>query len=329
MSGFQERENMKKMSILFVLASAFCGVLLAYHDEAEAQISDQATVAKSAESPKLVRMMFVRENGSFQDKFDTLKDVLQKSRGDKNNNSARQDIELISLDSRCDSSKPTSFAMHRLVNLGIGPTVESYFNFVDTLPKEKRYANPERKKRERAMIDEVQAMLSKTVFPRKAQCDATPILLSIGQYDSILLEVDDAGNALIGTKINDGMMHGAIADGDEFVEAFAEQANIPNFAARYGHNRYSNAQDAVNVARLSSSGNKVVIFDGIHSVVYRMGDFTVNNGLTGTAFDRQFDVFKTAKMRKDFKILAVVIGRDKVVKINEPPRGQGKIVVPT
>ena len=168
------------------------------------------------------------------------------------------------------------------------------------------------------MIDEVLGTLSKTWFPRKAECDAIPILLSVGNYDSILLEVDDAQNPLIGARVNDGMMYSAFTDGNEYVETFAANVKDPNFVARYGYNRYGSAQDAVNAARLSGGAEKVVIFDGTKAVVYRIGDFKIDQTKSGAAFEAQFDVFKTAKIRKGWTILAVVADRDRAFKINVP-----------
>jgi hypothetical protein len=308
---------MSRTSSIIAVAFACCGILLAVCNDASAQTVDQATIAKSAE-PR--RISFVRENGVFQNKFGTLNEALEKSRGDKANYNLQRETELISLDSRCDVSKATSFAMHRLIYMGIDVPVKTYFDFVATLPKGNIAANPERKKRERAMIDEIMSTLSKTLFPRKAECDAMPIMLSVGNYDSILLEIDDAQNPLIGTRVNDGMMYSAFTNGNEYVETFAAQVKDPNFVARYGYNRYGSAQDAVNAARLSGGYGNVVIFDGTKAVVYRLGDFKIDRTKSGAAFEAQFDVFKTAKIRKGWTILAVVADRNTAFKMNVPAR---------
>lgn len=315
---------MPKSSTISVMVFACTAVLLASAQNVEAQTTAPNTAAKSAETQEPRRMSFVLENGAFQSKFDSLKEVLEKSRGNTQNQFARRETELISLNTRCDKSAKTSYAMHRLVFFGIDAPVKSYFDFVATLPKSGLAANPERKKRERAMVDEIQSILSKSVFLRKSECDAIPMLLSVGNYDSILLEIDDAQNPLIGTKINDGMMYSAITDGSEFVEAFAAQAKDPNFVERYGYNRYGNAQDAVNAARLYGSDADIVIFDGSRISLYRLGDFKIDYAKSGAAFDAQFDVFKTAKLRKGLTILAVVVGRDKAIKINVPAAGKNR-----
>jgi hypothetical protein len=312
---------MPTSSSIFAVAFACCGILLAVCDDASAQTADQTTIAKSAE-PR--RISFVRENGVFQNKFDTLDEALEKSRGDKGNHLLRSETELISLDSRCDTSKAASFAMHRLVYMGIDIPVKAYFDFVATLPKGNNAANPERKKRERAMIDEILSTLSKTAFPRKAECDAIPILLSVGNYDSILLEISDAQNPLIGARVNDGTMYSDFTDGNEYVETFAAYVKDPDFVARYGYNRYGSAEDAVNAARLSSGDGKVVIFDGTKAVVYRLGDFKIDRTKSGAAFEAQFDVFKNAKIRKGWTILAVIADRDKAFKMNIPAAMKAK-----
>lgn len=315
---------MLKSSTVLSMAFAISVVLLAPSTHLAAQTSNQTTAAKPAGPPEPRRMSFVLENGRFQSKFDSLKEVLEKSRGNTQNRFARAETELITLNPRCDKSTAPSYAMHLPSYFGIDAPIKSYFDFVATLPKAGLAAHPERKKRERAMIDEVTSILAKSVFPRKAECDATPILLSVGQYDSILLEIDDAQNPLVGTKINDGMMYSAITDGNEFVEAFAAQAKDPNFVERYGYNRYGSAQDAVNAARLNGTDSDIVIFDGTKISIYRTGNFKIDYSQSGAALDAQFDVFKTAKLRKGLTILAVVVGRDKAVKINVPVATKAK-----
>jgi hypothetical protein len=315
---------MPKLSTIFAMAFACTAGLFASVQNIEAQTSAPATAAKPAATSEPRRMFYVLENGKFQSEFDSLKEVMEKSRGNTQNQFARAETELVSLITRCNKSAKTSYAMHRLVFFGIDAPVKSYFDFVATLPKTGLAANPERKKREQAMVDEVQGILSKSVFPRKSECDAIPMLLSVGNYDSILLETDDAQNPLVGTKINDGMMYSAITDGNEFVEAIAAQAKDPNFIERYGYNRYGSAQDAINAARLNGTDSDVAIFDGTKISLYRLGAFKIDYSKSGAAFDAQFDVFKSAKLRKGLTIVAVVVGRDKAVKINVPQGAKAK-----
>jgi hypothetical protein len=315
---------MVKTFKVIALAVAVSAIVPTPVTQLAAQTGNKTSATKSSERSEPRRMSFVLDNGRFQSKFDSLKEVLEKSRGNAQNRFARTEIELVTLDPRCDKLPAPSYAMHLLDYFGIDTPVKSYFDFVAAQPKAGLAANPERKKRERAMIDEVMSILAKSVFPRKAECDATPILLSVGQYDSILLEIDDAQNPLVGTKINDGMMYSAITDGNEFVEAFAAQAKDPNFVERYGYNRYGSAQDAVNAGRLNGTDSDIVIFDGSKISLYRMGNFRIDYSKNGAAFDTQFDGFKAAKLRKGLTILAVVVGRDKAVKINVPPSAKAK-----
>ena len=306
---------MPRSSSIIAVAFACCGILLAICDDASAQAAGKP----DADTPtKLRPLAHVKENGVFEWKFKTLDEVLEKTRGDTQNKTVRTMTELVYLNSRCDAATGASYSMTKPEWAGIEVPVKTYFDFVATLPKGNNAANPERKKRERAMIDEVMSTLSKTWFPRKVECDATPIMLSVGNYDSILLEIDDAQNPLIGSRVNDGMMYSAFTDGNEYVEAFAAQVKDPNFVARYGYNRYGSAQDAVNAARLSGGYGKVVIFDGTKAVVYRLGDFKIDRTKSGAAFEAQFDVFKTAKIRKGWTILAVVPDRDTAFKMNVP-----------
>ncbi|MEO6908788.1 MAG: hypothetical protein ABI210_12955, partial [Abditibacteriaceae bacterium] len=99
---------------------------------------------------------------------------------------------------------------------------------------------------------------------------------------------------------NEGLMASAMAMKREFWE-------------RYGYNHFSTAQDALNTAGLLA-GTKIIIFNGTDFALYRLGpDFKQDY----KADDSQYDVFKTATLRKDWKIVAIVPGR-KFIAIYDP-----------
>ena len=320
---------MLKLSCQHLLKIACFSALLGGHETAFAQADGKLVTAAAASKEVFAPLVWVEENGKFIREFRTLDDVLEKSRGNVTNRIARGGVELIYLNSRCDPAAGISYSMTRPERVFIDAAMKAstdYLKVNDFIAPnpDSKASDPERKKRERIMVDEILKILSEKIFLRKAECDSIPIMLSVGQYGTLLLELDDAQNPLVGPKVNDGSMYAEVTGQDPFVLAFAARAKDPNFATRYGYNRYGSASDAVNAARLYGSGDKLVIFDGAKAMVYRLGDFKVDYSKSGAAFEAQFGVFKTAKLRKGLTILAVVIGRDKAFKINVPPAAKPK-----
>ncbi len=262
-------------------------------------------------------MNHVSGNGLFIYYFRDLKTALEKSRGDVQNQSMRKATELVYLNSRCDLAKPVTYSMTTLERAGIDKPYQAYQDWRTANPGAK-LSDPERKARERAMVDEMRSKLAATWFPRKRDCDAVPIMLSIGAYDTLHLEESDAGNPLVGTKINDGLLYSVLSEGNPRAEAFKQQNKGIDFAQKFAVNRFGSAQDAVNAALLFGSSDNLVIYDGKTASVYRMGSFQVNRTLSGAAFDAQFDALKAAKLRKGLTIIAAVLGEGKAVKINLP-----------
>ena len=84
------------------------------------------------------------------------------------------------------------------------------------------------------------------------------------------------------------------------------------FWDKYGYNHFPTAQDALNAAVLLA-GKKVLMFNGDHFSIYRFGDFPSDY----KADDTQYNVFKTASVRKGWKIVALVIGKQ-LIPIYEP-----------
>ncbi len=259
----------------------------------------------------------VGANGVFTTYFRDLNTILESSRGNVQNQTLRKGAELVYLNSRCDPAKPVTYSMTTLERAGIDQPFKTNQDWRTANPGAK-LSDPERKARERAMIDDMRSKLAATWFPRKRDCDPIPIMLTIGQYDSLHLEESDAGNPLVGTKINDGLLYSVLAENNPRAEAFAQANKNIDFARTFAVNRFASAQDAVNAALLFGSSDKLVIFDGKAASVYRMGDFRVNRSLSGAAFDAQFDALKAAKLRNGLTIFAAVLGEGKAVKINVP-----------
>jgi hypothetical protein len=283
--------------------------------------------AESANTPQSTnksmprRLNFITENGCFQNMFNTLEELQEASRGNSYNQLIKTTTPLIWLNSRCDKSAPISYSMSRPGLAGIGEPVDKYLEFWRADHSNDKNIDGELEKRERALIDEVTAKLKQTYFPRKAPCDAIPIMIKTGNYDAILLEIDDAQNPLVGTKLNDGMMLAKLTEKNPFVDRVRASENDPLFLEKYGYNSFRDESIAVNAAILqptSAYGANLVIYTGTEIVLYKIGNFRINYDLKDAAFDAQFDVFKKAKMPSGWTILHVVIGQEKVININRP-----------
>lgn len=290
---------------------ACIGICFGIHNAAIAQptATPEAPATTNTETPRLIN--FVRDDGVFQKKFGTLKEALEASRGSPKNNILKTERELVFLNSRCDPVTGISYSLTRPLWADIEAPVKSYFDRWD--------ANPDaRPSEEQALVNEIQKLLAVKWFPRKAECDAIPVMLSIGNYDGILLETDDAQNPLVGAKLNDGMMYASLTEDNPFADRVRAGEKDPKFLNKYGYNRFFDAQTAVNGALLQKTTNKLLIYDGKKISLYKFGNFSPDYNKKGAEFDAQFDIFKKARIRKGWTIVAVVLGQDKAIKINDP-----------
>ncbi len=309
---------MNKSSLLRLVVFACIGICFSSHNAAFAQTAVTSETAKSVAPREIRALNFVRDDGVFQNKFATLEEALAASRGNNKNTIIKTITSLFYLNSRCDSAAGISYSFTRPEFVDIAEPVKAYTDYWQALGPIDEVDGDELEKRQRAFIDEVQKSLRVKWFPRKVECDAIPIMFRIGNYDLILLEDDDAQNPLIGTKLNDGMMFANLTEKNPFADTVRAGEKDPNFLNKYGYNRFSDAQMAVNAALLQPTKNKLVIYDGTKISLYGFGNFSPNYDLKDAAFDAQFDIFKKAKLLKDWMIVAVVLGQDKVVKIGGP-----------
>ena len=301
MSGTRSRLRVLEA---IVLSLALCGGA-----SAQTTASSENPVALAPDDIRPFSL--VTDEGLFKNKFDTFKEVDEASRGNAKNRIIKDGIELIYLNSRCNPADGVSYSFTGTFRAGIDVIVKRYFD--------KWAADPDaRGNEEQALVDEVQRALKAKYFPRKAECDAIPMMLSIGNYDGILLESDDAQNPLVGTKLNDGMMYAGVTEDNPFADRVRAGEQDPNFLNKYGYNRFFDAQTAVNGALLQKTKNKLLIYDGTKISLYKFGNFSPDYNKKGAEFDAQFDIFKKAKVRKGWTIIAVVLGQDRAIKINDP-----------
>lgn len=308
---------MKRLS--FSIKCFVIGAATAVGFQAPAGAQEAPNVQAERLDEGLVPLVFVGSEGQFIRKFVDLNTALERSRGDGVNRTMRNGVELVYLNSRCDPANRGAYSMTSLVRAGIDQPYQAYQDWRTANPG-RGLSDPERKARERAMVDEINSKLAATFFPRYRDCDPVPIMLSIGLYDMLHLEQDDAGNPLVGTKINDGLLYSVLSENNPLAEAFKQQNKNVDFAQKFAMNRFSSAQDAVNAAFMFRGNDSLVIFDGKSASLYRLGRFEVNRSLSGAAFDAQFDALKAAKLRDGLTILAVVLGEGKAVRINTPGR---------
>ena len=302
-------------------------------DSKKAQTPDSATecsvnhIAESANTPQSTnesvprRLNFITENGCFQNIFNTLEELEEASSGNSKNKLIKTITPLIWLNSRCDKSAAISYSMSRPSLAGIEEPVNKYLEFWRADHSNDKNIDTEIEKRQRALINEVTAKLKQTYFARKAPCDAIPIMIKTGNYDAILLEIDDAQNPLVGTRLNDGMMLAKLTEKNPFADRVRVAEKDPSFLDKYGYNHFRDESIAVNAAILQPTdvGNaNLVISTGTEIALYRIGDFQINYDFKGAAFDAQFDIFKKAKMPSGWTILQIVIGQEKVINVNRP-----------
>ena len=273
------------------------------------------------------RLSLVTEQGSFKNTFNSFRDAYDASRGNSYNYTLRKGSEIIVLNARCDGDPGLAqFSVYSLSN-DIRLLVESYINYYVANPT--RQSTAADKKRERALIDAIMKSLT-TVFPRKDDCDAIPVALSLPETITrvrvddpkmievvpltmpnnwLRLEVDDAQSPLLGSKINDAFIY------DDFMSKARGTTGRRTFSRefwnRYAYNRYASAQDAGDAAR-EVFGTKAIIFNGTNFSIYRL-NFDADYKLD----DTQYDVYKTTPIRKGWKIVGLVLVK-KYIQIYEP-----------
>lgn len=260
------------------------------------------------------RLSLVTEEGSFKNVFKSFFEVYEASQGNSYNQTLKKGNEIIVMNARPadgDYVKGATFSLYKIdgkANKDLSPIVQSYLDY--------RQANsatldtPEAKQRERAFVDEVMKVLAVSRFPRKAASDPIPFALAL-PFGVLPLEVDDAQNPLVGTKINDGFLRDRLMQNKGLMES--AMATKREFWEKYGYNSFSTAQDALNTAGLLA-GTKIIMFNGTNFALYKLGpDFKPDY----KADDTQYDVFKTAPIREGWKIVAIVPGK-KFITIYNP-----------
>ncbi len=296
-----------------VLLCAFALSISAY-GMAKAQDSapGAATVASSAPPVDELsfRLSLVTEEGSFKKEFNSFREAYEASQGNSYNQTLKKGNEIIVMNARCgngDFIDKVTFSLYRIdgkTDKSLSPIVQSYLDYIPTEGQKKWDL------KQREMIDEVMKNLANSRFPHKADCDPVPVALSLPS-GVVRLEVDDAQSPLVGTKFNDGLLYDALSKNDGLMASAMAQKR--EFWERYGYNRFSTAQDALNTAALLA-GTKIIIFNGTNFSLYRLGAGFKQDY---KADETQYDVFKTTPVRKDWKIVAIVYGK-KFIRIYEP-----------
>ena len=259
------------------------------------------------------RLSLVTPEGAFKNKFKSFNEAYEASMGNSYNQTLKKGSEIIVMDARCgdgDFVDKVTFSLYKInsrTNNDLEPIVKTYLDYRQA--NLKTLDTPDAKQHQRAFIDEVMKILAVSRWPRKADCDEVPVALSL-PFGVLWLEADDAQSPLIGTKFNDGSLHNALSQNEGLMAS--TMAMKTEFWEKYGYNRFSTAQDALNTASLMA-GTKVIIFNGSDFALYRLGNFDLDY----KADDTQFDVFKTTPIRKDWKIVAIVRGKQ-FVKIYDP-----------
>ena len=266
------------------------------------------------------RLSLVTEQGSFKNVFSSLTEAWTGAMGNSYNQTLKKGSEIVVMNSRCSEggvADKITFSLYSLPT-EIAPLVKAYVNYVpeapkasDDLVKRARELELARRARERVLIDQVMKTLSATGFPRKAECDAFPVALALSSNTVVRLEVDDTQCPLIGPKINDGFLS------SDLIQSFKSSGKSllgvnKDFWEKYGYNRFSVAQRALDIS-VRIPGTKVIVYNGSNYAIYRINYFPDYE-----ASDAAYDVFKTAPIRKGWKIIAVLKGSDKLIVINDP-----------
>jgi hypothetical protein len=281
---------------------------------ADAQVAATPPAPVASDLPRKVN--FVTPEGQFVKDFTTLGEIIAASRGNAKNRLVKSRVELVWMNARCDIAAPTTYSMTWPDWAGIDKPVETYLAYRAAHTDEED-EDDSLIQSKRVLIDAIRPILARTWFKQKAACEPVPMLLSTDQ-GVVWLEYDDAQNPLIGVKLNDGRMVSDILEDNPFADRVRAGEKDPGFLVKYGTNRFNDAQQAVNAALLQKTKYKLVIYDGQKIAIYEFGNFQPYLDLKGAAFEAQFDVFKKAKLRKGWTVIAVVLGQAQVIKISDP-----------
>lgn len=257
------------------------------------------------------KLTLVTETGSFKSEYKSFSEALQAAQGNSYNQTLRKGSEIIVMNARCADDifgDKVTFSMYSLTN-ETATLVKSFLDYVP-IDGQKMW---DLKRRE--LIAEIMRLVA-IASPRKADCDAVAVALSLSNSEVLRFEIDDAQSPLIGAKINDGFLY------DNLLRSFNFGAMAINvtpakrraFWEKYGYNSFATAQNAVDASSLLA-GTKVIIHNGTNFSIYRLGSFKFDDNPSNSK--TQFDVFKTTPIRKGLKIVAMVYGRE-IIKIYDP-----------
>ena len=288
----------------------------------------QAQAAAATPTPTPYRgagrlLSLVTEKGTFKSEFKSFSEALKASQGNSYNQTLKQGSEIIVMNARCADGifgDKVTFSIYELSNYtlsnNIAPLVKAFLDY--------RKANPtmtDSKQRDRALINEIIRLVS-IASPRKADCDAVAVALSLSTFapnplyilfstEVMRLEVDDAQSPLVGPKINDGFLY------DELLRNMAlmrtKQAQERGFWEKFGYNRSATLQDAMSVSS-ALAWTKVIIHNGTNFSLYRVNDLNYDYGASEA---KLVEAFKTSPIRKGWKIVALVRG-SKFIQIYNP-----------
>lgn len=261
------------------------------------------------------RLTLVTGNGDFKNEFKSFSEALTASQGNSYNQTLKKGSEIIVMNARCADGifgDKVTFSMYSLSSKDVAPLVKSFLDYrptdskaSDDLVQRARTLNAEKRARSRALIDEIMRLVT-IASPRKAECDAVPVALSLSNTEALRLEVDDAQSPLVGPKINDGFLYDNLLQLSRFKAAANNliSAEQRAFWEKYAYNRFATAQDALN-ASVQLAGTKVLVYNGTNFSIYRVNDLNYDYNASDT---KLVDVFKTTPIRKGWKIVALVRG---------------------
>ena len=250
-------------------------------------------------------------DGTIKSEFKSFREALTASKGNNYNQTLKKGSEIIVMNARCADDifgDKVTFSLYSLSE-DAKSLVKSFLDYVPT-DGTKMW---DRKRRE--LINEVMRLVA-VASPRKADCDAFPVALTLRNSEVLRLEVDDAQSPMVGTKMNDGYLYDNLLRSYSFgaVAVNVTPAKRRAFWERYAYNSFATAQNAVDASSLLA-GTKVIIHNGTSFSIYRLGSFKFDDNPSNSK--TQFDVFKTTPIRKGWKIVAMVAGKE-LIKIYDP-----------
>jgi len=257
------------------------------------------------------QLSLLLETGIFKSEFKSFSEALQASQGNRYNQTLKQGSEIIVMNARCADDifgDKVTFSLYTL-SKDVEPLVKFFLDY--------RVANPtigNFEQRRRTLTAEIMRLVS-IASPRKADCDPVAVALALSKSGAMKLEVDDAQSPLVRAKINDYYLHDELMQSSRFkaVANNIKPSEQRAFWEKYGYNRFSTAQDALNVA-VCLTGIKVLIHNGTNFSLYRVNDLNYDYGESD---DKLVEVLKTTPIRKGWKIAAIVVGK-KLIKVNDP-----------